>query len=140
MTHYQQWENAFNKILPSKQSNELKKITAEYKLFNANPTNPTRKRNLNELYHEWKECEQYSVERYAMGSLAVQGLRKDAEIATMSAYNNTIAIDDDNGAVTMLAYNAPIGGHTHLAFEYIEKAGNYRHHVFHLVALESGCD
>jgi len=54
-----------------------------------------------------------------------------------SAYDSSITINDDHGAVTILAYRTGwhFGGHTHLAFEYIEVTGVYRHVVFHLVAL-----
>lgn len=61
-----------------------------------------------------------------------------------SAYGN-LDIDDTKGAITILAYRtgAHFGGHTHLAFEYPDAKGfastDYRHVVFHLVAMGGGC-
>jgi len=62
-----------------------------------------------------------------------------------SAYSD-IKINDQIAAVTIVAYRTGwhFGGHTHLAFEYPDAHGfsgtAYRHVVFHLVALGSGCN
>ena len=62
-----------------------------------------------------------------------------------SAYSD-IMINDTQGAVTILAYRTGwhFGGHTHLTFEYAYGRDlvrtDYRHVVFHLVALGPGCD
>ncbi|MEJ1335805.1 MAG: hypothetical protein RPU37_07115 [Candidatus Sedimenticola sp. (ex Thyasira tokunagai)] len=117
----------------------MKKLTLAYRLLDQRLT-PANIEGLKIAYETWIGCNQYNAEIMRIGTLAVLDLRVAANIKTTSAYDRTIVIDIQNGAVTMIAYSAAIGGHTHLAFEYMNDAGIYQHVVFHLVALKSGCD
>ncbi len=63
-----------------------------------------------------------------------------------SAYDKNVGIDLIHAAVTIVAFELKnfFGGHTHLTFEYGEQKGyagdfKYRHVVYHLIALVSGC-
>ena len=153
---YAQWKSDLNKIPFFRQSSELKELTTAYSTFAQRPS-VSHVERLAEAYGAWSGCGQYGAEVNVLGAALEQELKADAGLASLptqqptrqrtrrptrqatfrSAYDAQKVIDGDSGAVTMLAYKAFVGGHTHLCFEYM-KDSEYNHLVFHLCALGGG--
>lgn len=145
---YEQWKIALNRIPFFSRSAELKELSTAYSVF-AQRASTSHVERLAEAYEAWKNCGRYNTEVNALGRGLEQSLKTDAGIVSQptiqptiqatcqSAYDRQVTIDEDHGAVTMLAYTAFIGGHTHLAFEYM-RGDDYWHVVFHLCACGGG--